>query len=512
MAKAIRAACERFPDNPNVIRTRTNGLQDVDVYDERMPNDCARWLCDYHNDFHGGSKTSFVQILELTISVEAHVTAYTMQAGISTRDPMYNPRCWESISKHFKNKYTSMKMFLRCRSLIHSLKDLGLWEHMSKMMQARCNFRDVRLQNDAVVTNVHALVSLLKDSFKDALSPHEFHLVFFEGLKFMVPIRAAAGNTDSQRSVPWLLLGSEPAKIKYLATAMGDSVVVKKTVKRKHDDKAAASPQPSPTRRKKGASVPAGSSGSNAVFEEADHTVQLPATQASREKYWLDDVIALTRGLHVSLQNLGIDMTESALKARTDMEAECVSIALQFCWSGAVVLNSNAYSSWSALRKQLISILQTKMQAMCASQSTVDIAVNKACGDEEASDDETNAAATHDSQDMVAKSLMKALASVGAADLAINCAPDSSNAGDPNHPDMDKRRLADLVECNLQDLQKVAAVAILKRPPKTHFAYRDILERAYVGLPELLIAKCRYIDTPKSCCHITFSFRRPREL
>ena len=64
LSSAAYLAHDRVPNNPFVVSTIEGGITGATLFSARTPTDVLRFLKDYHNSFHSGSKYSFPELLE----------------------------------------------------------------------------------------------------------------------------------------------------------------------------------------------------------------------------------------------------------------------------------------------------------------------------------------------------------------------------------------------------------------------------------------------------------------
>ena len=88
LSQAIRIAYERDTSfsNDKVQTTIARGLPGTDIYRPDTPLDVLLFLVQYHNAFHGGSKTSWMEILITTIRAKANWSAVKLTKGLTARD------------------------------------------------------------------------------------------------------------------------------------------------------------------------------------------------------------------------------------------------------------------------------------------------------------------------------------------------------------------------------------------------------------------------------------------
>jgi hypothetical protein len=83
--RALYRAVEREPDNEYVKLTLKNGLKNLTLLHPRVPRHAREWLRDFHNGFHAGSTTSFLQKLAWLPEVSANWRGHCEAQGFTTR-------------------------------------------------------------------------------------------------------------------------------------------------------------------------------------------------------------------------------------------------------------------------------------------------------------------------------------------------------------------------------------------------------------------------------------------
>ena len=207
------------------------------------------------------------------------------------------------------------------KATVHYLEDLGCARSLGAFIGANVDFRNPRLQNSAVIGNLHALLVCL-DKFRGAIDNETLQIVLFEEAKFFMPLGSAQSgqvkaSTGSERFPPWLFEKGSANKVRWLLTKMGKGVVPEEVM-----------------------SLDAPTQG-----EEGDG--------CSREKMWLDDVISALESVYDNMD----EKPEEAGKVK--VKAILISLALQFCWTGNLTLNGKTINAWSVLRSELKDMVMT---------------------------------------------------------------------------------------------------------------------------------------------------------
>jgi hypothetical protein len=81
LSRAAYAAMQQYRGEKKIEECRNKGLT-IEVYDERMPSDACRYIRDYYNRFHGGSSTSFLEVLLATGGRVAEWKTHALRNGI----------------------------------------------------------------------------------------------------------------------------------------------------------------------------------------------------------------------------------------------------------------------------------------------------------------------------------------------------------------------------------------------------------------------------------------------
>ena len=84
VCEAIYTCAKDHADNRHVKETILRGME-VDVFQSSMPSDVVTLLKDLHNAFHGGSETSFVQVLSIVLEADAKWKVHAFDAGIDAK-------------------------------------------------------------------------------------------------------------------------------------------------------------------------------------------------------------------------------------------------------------------------------------------------------------------------------------------------------------------------------------------------------------------------------------------
>ena len=71
------------PQNENVLLTIKQGLRNVTLLHNKMPRDCRTWCILFHNEFHRGSGTNFIQKFDAIEEIFATWQGFPREAETS---------------------------------------------------------------------------------------------------------------------------------------------------------------------------------------------------------------------------------------------------------------------------------------------------------------------------------------------------------------------------------------------------------------------------------------------
>ena len=369
LARAIYRAAQAEPDNPNVLATLEQGLENLQVYSSKTPIDVIRWLRDFHNEFHGGSGFTVLELLKLVEKIEAQWKAHATLKGLSVSNVKARE---EWINSAYPGKVASNHNYCEAKATIHAMRRLGVYDEVTKMIGQLCDFNDRGLKNDELVSALHELTVIMEGKFRVSMAKPMQRIIIAESIKFMIPTAGQAGQEASdalvspffcRRSVDWLLNSREVAKerLKWLLTGMGESVAVKKLAQQFIQRPSGPSTRPS----KRAKRAPAKQEDKEKpgpeeveVFEPlGDEGGVSEGTMTTREKCWLDDLVACL--------DFALAKGPSSISAlgETQCRQMLSSFALEFCFRGSIVINSTTYVSWSTLRPKLQELAASAMSA-----------------------------------------------------------------------------------------------------------------------------------------------------
>jgi hypothetical protein len=212
-----------------------------------MPKDCRDWCIGFHNDFHKGSGTNFLQKFDAIEDIFAHWQGYCTSKDINQRSPKYSTLLLEWANKTYEGRFhfQSANVIDKCHAARKKLIELGIWEDARAMFGKECCFNNKLLEQDVVILNIHSATVRLYEDFKDSTHLGLLQIFIIELFKFFIP-RAAQPDSDcaassKTRSVPWIFQKHRETLINLVATDMGEALVFSEKVGSKAKPKTSTS-------------------------------------------------------------------------------------------------------------------------------------------------------------------------------------------------------------------------------------------------------------------------------
>eukprot|EP00435_Cladocopium_sp_Y103_P058223 s125_g20.t1 len=209
-AAAFYAAVEEAPKSPNVEPVLRRGLISVKFIDFRIPDAIWRAFIITHNNFHQGSGTSFQDLIQDAIRVEAdwerHVSFLGM--GMFFKD-------WDSYRKSLSVAHILMKRY-------------GIWEDCMAYWNKHVDFISAEnvIEPMSVVATMHAVILLVTGNMSKYYEPKT--------------VPKASSSTSGERLPGWTFKHHEQdgGRMNLINLPMAESLSMKKMTdegKRKDD-------------------------------------------------------------------------------------------------------------------------------------------------------------------------------------------------------------------------------------------------------------------------------------
>ena len=167
------------------------GLEMVDLYDPRTPADVLRWLKRFHNEWHGGSATTYLESFEDVQLVSDTWKVYCLEHGISSESgrgsESYAVLYRKYVELEFSDEFSSYNKFSHTKSIVNTLERHGVFKELVDVHGEECNFADQRLNADNFISNLHKLLVIVDGQIdKNRMAPKTISALIVEHSKLMV--------------------------------------------------------------------------------------------------------------------------------------------------------------------------------------------------------------------------------------------------------------------------------------------------------------------------------------
>lgn len=355
LGRAFYSVVVQAPAHPNIVASLERGISNLTVFGANFPRDCCQFIRDSQNNFHGGASDSFIKLLRDTQEVEANWLAHC-----SLSNPTYTALA-SFLDAKYKDKYGSVNQFELCKTAMHKLERMGVFQEFCTFFGQIVRFRDRSLATHDAIVNLHQLTVVLEKLDASLKQPATHCAILYEGYKMMVPLsKMKKDKLIGKRIPPQIFEKSGQSRIRWLLTDMTDSKVysaprVSKATKIKPevvikvepvddddegllDDKENEEPHQKKRRTKAKVRGPP-------QFQETLNRTILENGKA-RSKLWVEDLVLC---LDVAYKHLPWLTEDQLMKSKTLL----IGLGLEFCWSGKVSLDGEVHIVWSGLRKKL---------------------------------------------------------------------------------------------------------------------------------------------------------------
>ena len=151
---AFYIAYNQCPENEHIKTTLLEGLPNVAVFTCKTPVGVIRWLRDWHNNFHGGSDLSVLELLLLSRRIVADWSAHCVIHAITARNShdshggSRDSLCWKFIQDgKYDHGPESMLEFIHTRTFLN-IAEGQQWYHPIHSLLEQCgDFQSVAVPN-----------------------------------------------------------------------------------------------------------------------------------------------------------------------------------------------------------------------------------------------------------------------------------------------------------------------------------------------------------------------------
>lgn len=134
----------------------------VTLLNPKMPTHVKNWLILFHNNFHNGAATSFLQKLEYALQIHLNWRAYmTTQTTLTCRTPGYATALLTWVNKQYEGRFQfgSGDAIEALVTLKTRLDELGIFDKWKRLLGAKAGFNNPLLVGDVALKNFNSLLS-----------------------------------------------------------------------------------------------------------------------------------------------------------------------------------------------------------------------------------------------------------------------------------------------------------------------------------------------------------------
>ena len=186
---AIYIADREDPENPQVVATIKAGLQNCTLFRRDTPEKELRWLKDFHNRWHGGSQTSFMELIEEVVVVEAGWTLHKEKNALTSRtqtgDASYDVLYASFVETNYKSTFPTGLCYTSAKAFRNILVGGKFFDTFKNWVDEECDFLEPRITNEGVLRCLHQ-VALIIAKIKSSVNSDTYSEIMFEALKFAV--------------------------------------------------------------------------------------------------------------------------------------------------------------------------------------------------------------------------------------------------------------------------------------------------------------------------------------
>lgn len=175
LAEALYEALARERGNAFVQHALKLGLPGATIFHPRTPSDVLSYLKCLHNEFHAGAATSFMEVYGSVEAVEAAWNTHKIEKGITARscptggEQSYEKQYWRFVNETYPKQFKHWQQWDNVKSFKRAMVKADLYDDYRRLIGARCNFLSTLLDNDAVISNNHVVVSMMVMNFAKTL-------------------------------------------------------------------------------------------------------------------------------------------------------------------------------------------------------------------------------------------------------------------------------------------------------------------------------------------------------
>ncbi|CAK0791474.1 unnamed protein product [Prorocentrum cordatum] len=214
LKEAFYKAHAEQPDNPYVQIALKAGLKNGNRRKGflRTPRNVVEFMCNRHNKYHKGSKTTFEQMMSVAVHAEAQWTGN--KDGVDAYNPDYEKLYRKWVSENADEPMNNWPLFSSTKGLCHKLDRFDIQPQFRKWCNKHVRYLHEKLDHKGVLHIMNAIgVSVIKHMPPKA-GKKDTGIVFLEALALALPVRPS----DEQRRLPWIIQSMDHV---HLMSALG---------------------------------------------------------------------------------------------------------------------------------------------------------------------------------------------------------------------------------------------------------------------------------------------------
>ena len=314
--------------NKFIQRALADGLGGCKILHSRTPLRVLVWLRDFHNSFHSGCSSSFIEELQVALDAEVQWTEWRTSANISARSGGYNTQYAKFVSKNFSSVFKSQSHFLRAKALANEVES-GLGTDTAtaafKKLQLLSNHTDYLCQDmpssHETIDILHYIHSTVGRTIKHWHSK-DVASVLVSAIAWAAVPKVPSSIAPELSLIPHLF--KDVGDVKRLLRLLSVEMLSSKVYSPKRSEKVLA--------------------GMNNVERFSSEHPGLCVAAGMRKTVFVDDLLQM--GTHIT-ENWYMPLSQDIKDGLVEFQvAKCIL----FIMTGKCVADNKTYTTWSTLR------------------------------------------------------------------------------------------------------------------------------------------------------------------
>ncbi|CAK0907342.1 unnamed protein product [Prorocentrum cordatum] len=354
LKEAFYKAHAEQPDNPYVQIALKAGLKNGNRRKGllRTPRNVVEFMCNRHNKYHKGSKTTFEQMMGVAVHAEAQWTGN--KDGVDAYNPDYEKLYRKWVSENADEPMNNWPLFSSTKGLCHKLDRFDIQPQFRKWCNKHVRYLHEKLDHKGVLHIMNAIgVSVIKHMPPKARKK-DTGIVFLEALALALPVRPS----DEQRRLPWIIQSMDHV---HLMSALGVDMTESVAFKQRQIEKEQAEKggkEGSKTKAGKGKQRKSGSSKPPPAKKAKTTAGQ---GKGSKFTFFSEIIDMLQVGTDAFIaENCESSKLDATLSQDLDMiYHKTTSYSLEFACNGIVTIHKEI-KAWSVCKGALLGMYTSK--------------------------------------------------------------------------------------------------------------------------------------------------------